>query len=53
MPVWATAIASQKRNPGNAVMSTGPTDARFQAATTTNRATPAHDKVWMVAHTDA
>ncbi len=46
-------MASQKRSPGKAVISMGPTEARFQADTTTSRATAAHDSVWMVAHTEA
>ena len=34
-------------------MRIGPTDARFQAATTTSRASASMDRVWMVAHTEA
>ena len=34
-------------------MSRGPTEARFQADITTSSATPVHDRVWMVAQTEA
>ena len=46
-------MASQNRSPGKAVISTGPTDARFHAATTSRSASWAIDIVLIASHTDA